>query len=142
MIVPDVNLLLYAEIAAFPEHIKAKRWWEKTLGGGDDVGIAPPALFAFIRIATNPRIFTPALDVKSALETVERWLARPNVRVLAAGPLHLDIAFRLLRALGAAGNLTTAAQLATYAIENTATLCSNDSDFARFGGLTWENPIA
>ena len=142
MIVPDVNVLLYAEIAAFPEHAKAKRWWEKLLGGSEEVGLPLPALFGFVRITTNPRVFTPALDVDAALVVVEAWLAQPNVRVLAPGPRHLEIAFRLLRGLGTAGNLTTDVQLAAYAIENVATLCSNDSDFARFGGLAWSNPLA
>jgi uncharacterized protein len=142
VIIPDVNVLLYAEIAAFAEHPKAKKWWEKLLGSGDEVGLPPPALFGFVRIATNPRVFTPALGVDAALGVVEAWLAQPNVRVLVPGPRHLEIAFRLLRGLGVAGNLTTDVQLAAYAIENTATLCSNDSDFARFGGLAWKNPIA
>ena len=142
MIVPDTNLLLYAEITAFPEHAAARAWWEATINGPDEVGIAPAALFGFIRIATNPRVFSPALDVDAALRRVEAWLARPNVRVLVPGPRHLEIAFRMLRALGTAANLTTDAQLAALAIENNATLASNDTDFGRFGGLTWLNPLS
>ena len=49
---------------------------------------------------------------------------------------------RALRKLGAAKNLTTDVQLAAHAIENQALLCSNDSDFARFQGLRWANPLA
>jgi predicted nucleic acid-binding protein len=33
MIVSDVNLLLYAEIDAFPQHPSARRWWEGVLNG-------------------------------------------------------------------------------------------------------------
>ena len=33
MIIPDVNLLLYAHLAAFREHAKAKTWWERALNG-------------------------------------------------------------------------------------------------------------
>lgn len=32
-------------------------------------------------------------------------------------------------------------QLAAAAIENGATLCSNDTDFGRFLGLSWVNPL-
>jgi toxin-antitoxin system PIN domain toxin len=141
MIVPDVNLLLYAELASFPEHPAARRWWEGALSGTEEVGLAPPAVFAFVRISTNPRIFDPPLSVDAAIDRVDAWLAQPNVHVLVPGPGHLEVAFRLLRTLGAAGNLTTDAQLAAYAIENGATLCSNDSDFGRFGGLTSANPL-
>lgn len=141
MIVPDVNLLLYAEIAAFPEHAAARRWWEGALAGGVDVGVTPPALFGFVRIATNPRAFDPPMAVDDAIDRMTEWLERPHVRVLTPGPRHVEIALALLRAIGTAGNLTTDAQLAAYAIEHNATLCSNDSDFGRFEGLRWENPL-
>jgi uncharacterized protein len=141
MIIPDVNLMLYAEVAAFPQHATARAWWLRQLGGENEIGLAPPAVFGFIRLVTNPRVLTPALAIDAALLRVEAWLARPNARVLAIGPTYLDIAFRLLRALGAAANLTTDAQLAAFAIENAATLCSNDRDFGRFAGLTWDNPL-
>ena len=141
MIVPDINLLLYAEIAAFPEHAAARKWWERLLSGTEEVGIAPPALFGFLRIATNPRVISPPLAVDDAIDRVTAWLAQPNVRVLQPGPKHLQIAFDLLRGLGTAGNLTTDTQLAAFAIENAATMCSNDTDFGRFVGLSWKNPL-
>ena len=39
------------------------------------------------------------------------------------------------------GDRDTDVQLAAHAIENQALLCSNDSDFARFDGLRWLNPL-
>jgi predicted nucleic acid-binding protein len=41
----------------------------------------------------------------------------------------------------AGGALTSDASLAVHAMENLATLCINDSDFARFPGLDWKNPL-
>jgi len=64
------------------------------------------------------------------------------VSILNPGPRHLDILERLLRELGIAGGLTTDAHLAALAIEHQCTLCSNDQDFSRFGGLRWENPLS
>jgi len=40
-----------------------------------------------------------------------------------------------------AGNLTTDAHLAAIAIEYQYELHSNDTDFARFPGLRWRNPL-
>lgn len=142
MIVPDINLLLYATITGFPEHVPARRWWEEILGGSVDVALTGPAIFGFVRIGTNPRIFDRPLGVDDALGRVQAWLDQPPVRFLLPGPRHLEIAFRLLRELGTAGNLTTDVQLAAYAIENQAELHSNDGDFARFPELRWRNPIA
>jgi predicted nucleic acid-binding protein len=48
----------------------------------------------------------------------------------------------LLEAVGTAGNLTSDAHLAAMAIEQGATLCSTDGDFARFPGIRYANPLA
>lgn len=141
MIVPDLNLLLYAEIDAYSEHEAARRFWEAALNGDRVVGIASVALFGFLRIATNRRIFKEPLALTDAMARVEKWLERPHVTFLLPGPRHLETAFRLLRSLGTGGNLTTDVQLAAHAIENQAELYSNDLDFGRFAGLRWVNPI-
>jgi toxin-antitoxin system PIN domain toxin len=142
MIIPDINLLLYAHVTSFPKHAAARTWWEAALSGNTDVGIVAPVAFGFIRIGTNPRVFDPPMSVDAAITHVESWLARPRVRFLAPGSRHLELAFGLLRALGAAASLTTDAQIAAFALENQAELHSNDTDFARFPGLRWVNPIA
>lgn len=142
MIVPDVNLLLYAEVAAFAEHAAARRWWEQLLSGQRQVGLAPASAFGFLRIATNRRVFGRPMAVADAIDRVQGWLDRPNVSLLVPGTEHLAIAFRLLRQLGAAGNLTTDVQLAAHAIEHQGEVHSNDGDFGRFEGLRWVNPLA
>jgi toxin-antitoxin system PIN domain toxin len=141
VIVVDVNLLLYAVVSGFPHHDSARRWWEKALNSTVPVGLCSPAVFGFLRIVTNPRILDSPLPVEAATRYVREWLDRPNVRFLAPGPKHLDIAFDLLRGAGTAGNLTTDAQLAALAIEYDAEMLSNDSDFGRFPGLRWTNPL-
>jgi hypothetical protein len=142
MIIPDVNLLLYACISAFQEHDRARSWLEALMNGEQDVGIAAPALFGFIRLSTNPRVFDPPIPVEDAVRRVEEWLALPHVHFLLPGPRHLELAFRLLRGMGTAGNLTTDVQLAALAIEHQAELHSNDTDFGRFPQLRWVNPLA
>jgi hypothetical protein len=142
MIIPDVNLLVYANIDAMPEHAAARRWMEAGLNGLEPFGLAAPALFGFIRVATSRRVFDPPLDLDDALARVEAWLARPHVTLLLPGPRHLEIAFALLRQLGTGGNLTTDVQLAALAIEHQAALHSHDTDFGRFPSLKWVDPIA
>jgi len=142
VIVPDVNLLIYAEVEAFPEHRAAREWWQRAVNGAENVGIALPAMFGFIRIVTNPRVLDPPMTVDAALNRVAGWLDRPTVRVLVPGPRHVEIAFGLLRSFGTAANLTTDVQLAALAIESGATIHSNDIDFGRFPGLEWRNPLA
>lgn len=141
MIIVDVNLLLYAVISGFPQHESARTWWERVLNGPQQVGLAGPALFGFLRIATNPRILTIPMSVTTAIGHVRGWLDQPNVHYLVPDARHLDLAFELLTGFGTAGNLTTDVQLAAYAIELDAELHSNDSDFGRFKALRWVNPL-
>jgi hypothetical protein len=141
LIVPDVNLLLYAEIDAFPHHAAARRWWEEALNGEKQVGIAPVCMFGFIRIATNRRVLTEPLPVDDAIDRVRAWLERPQAIFLIPGSGHLETAFRLLRSLGTGGNLTTDVQIAAHAAEYNGEVFSNDADFGRFDGVRWVNPL-
>lgn len=141
MIVPDVNMLLYAHVGGFAEHARARRWWEDLMNGQKEVGIAAPALFGFVRLVTSGRVFDRPLRVPEALARVDEWLARQHVRFAVPGPRHLEIAFGLLRELGTTGNLTTDTQLAALAIEHQGELHSNDADFSRFPRLRWVNPL-
>lgn len=140
MIVPDVNLLLYATINGFPDHSRARDWWEDALNS-ELVGLTSPAIFGFVRISCNARLFESPLTVEKATGYIREWLELPNVRILSPGPSHVDTALGLLQKAGSSGNLTTHAQLAAFAIEQDAELHSNDTDFGRFPGLKWINPL-
>lgn len=141
MIIPDVNLLLYATVTGFPQHRRAREWWESAVNSGADVGLTAPAVFGFLRLATNARVLESPMAVDDATEHIRDWLAQPGVELLIAGPRHLETALGMLENLGTAGNLTTDVQLAAYAIEQAAELHSNDTDFGRFADLTWVNPL-
>jgi toxin-antitoxin system PIN domain toxin len=141
VIIPDVNLLLYATISGFPQHERARVWLEDLLNGSDLVGLTSPALFGYIRIATSGRVLESAMTASDAVGRVREWLAQPNARFLVPGPRHLAIAFDLLATTGTGANLTTDIQLAAYAIEQGAELYSNDADLGRFAGLRWVDPL-
>lgn len=141
MIVVDVNLLLYAVVTGFSQHVPARTWWETTINSAGEVGLAAPAVFGFLRLVTNRRVLESPLPGDQAIGHVRDWLARPNVRFLAPGPAHIEIALRMLAGLGTAGNLTTDVQLAAFAIEHRGEVYSNDTDFARFADVVWVNPL-
>jgi uncharacterized protein len=141
VIVPDVNLLLYAVISGFPQHRRAREWWESSVNSGTRIGLTHPAVFGFLRIVTNGRVMQVPVPVDAAVGYVQEWLAEPNVELLIPGSRHLGIALDLLLEIGTAGNLTTDVQLAAYAIEHGGQIHSNDTDYARFADLTWVNPL-
>jgi toxin-antitoxin system PIN domain toxin len=142
VILPDVNLLLYAIDEAAPRHAQARGWLEEALSGTEEVGFAWAVLLGFVRISTNPAAFEDPLDGAQAFAYAEEWLARPVASTLSPGPGHIALMRQLLQPLGVAGNLTSDAHLAALAIEHGAELCSSDTDFARFEGLRWRDPIS
>lgn len=141
MIFPDVNLLLYAYHPTVPQHAAARRWLGDLMNDDEEVALTYVSVFGFLRLTTNRRIVTSPFTPEAAMTVVEGWLARPHVRFVVPGPRHLEIAFNLLRQAGTAGNLTTDAQLAALAIEFQGEVHTNDSDFSRFPGLRWRNPL-
>lgn len=142
MIVPDINLLVYAYNADAPQHPKAREWVEETLNGSEAVGLPWAVACGFIRITTTPRILVEPMEPTEALAHVRDWLRCPGVSVLDPGPRHLDIVERLLEEIGTAGPLTTDIHLAAIAMEYQCMLASTDQDFGRFSGLNWVNPLS
>jgi toxin-antitoxin system PIN domain toxin len=141
MIIPDLNLLLYAYNRGAADHLPAKAWWEQLLRSGYPVGIPWIVVLGFLRLSTTRGVFATAATPAAALRRVESWFVQPVVTVLNPGARHLSI-LRTNLAVTAGGALTTDAHLAALAIEHQAELHSNDADFARFPGLRWRNPIA
>jgi len=142
VLIPDVNILLYAYDLDAPQHQLAQKWWENTLQQPHPVGLAWATSIGFIRISTQRRIFARPLRVSDAIANVRSWLASPQVQVVTPGDRHGEILFELLTKVGTAGNLMSDAHLAALAIEYQAELVSTDADFARFPGLRWFNPFA
>lgn len=141
MILPDINLVLYAHNRASPFHLAAKGWWETTLSGQRPVALCWAVMLGFIRLSTLRTVFQEPLSASAACSQVRAWLAQPQVTVLEPGSRHASILFGLLESLGTAGSLTTDAHLAALAIEHQCELQSTDADFARFPGLRWRNPL-
>lgn len=141
MIIPDVNLLVYAVFDGYSFHDRAVTWLNEALSGTEEVGLTTPAIFGFVRLGTSARVHVQPLSVAEAGSHVREWLARPNVRFLAPGAEHVRLALALLDQVGTGANLTTDAQLAAYAMEFGGTIHSNDADFGRFTGVRWVNPL-
>ena len=138
----DANLLLYAIDEASPYHERAKPWFEQALSGTETVAFAWPVLLAFVRLATNPRVFAAPLSVEDSLDYVDAWLEQPVATIVHPTNRHGSVLRDVLLPLGTAGNLTSDAHLAALSIEHGADLCSADGDFARFPGVRWFNPLA
>ena len=142
MILVDTNLLLYAHVSSYREHRDAREWFKEQLSGSAMVGLPWQCLLGFVRLLGNPKIYSRPVPISESWKQVRQWLALDTVWIPEPTERHADILGDQLLAAGRNFNLVTDAHLATLAIEHGLTLCSADTDFARFPTLRWTNPLA
>ena len=142
MILIDANLLVYARISDYAQHEPARRWLDERLNGQARVGLNWASLLAFYRISTSRRIFEEPLSVADAWSQVEAWLDQPTSWIPEATFRHRQVLAEWVKEVRFSGRLTPDAHLAALAVEHNLTRCSADSDFMRFPGLKWQNPLA
>lgn len=141
MILVDANILIYAHLASFPQHQVSRDWLDQQLNGTGKVGLPWPSVLAFLRISTNPRLYSRPEPMADAWRQALDWLALDVVWVPEPTDRHAEFLGELLAVPGVHGNLVSDAHLAALAMEHGLTLCSADGDFARFPGLRWLNPL-
>jgi hypothetical protein len=140
-VIVDANILLYAADRGSKFHAPAAAWMEDALNGPARVGLPWPSLTAFVRIVTHPRASSSPLTPQEAWSVVDDWLAAGAAWIPVAGARHAEVFRRLVIDGDLRGNLVPDAHLAALAIEHGVGICSADSDFARFPGLDWVNPV-
>lgn len=141
MILVDANLLLYAKLADVPQHAAARAWLEGELNGSGRVGLPWESLTAFLRIATNPRIFPRPMSAADAWAQVEEWLSLTNVWIPLPVSTHAALLGRLILDTSATAKRIPDAHLAAIALGHGLTMCSADADFRAFKGLKVLNPL-
>lgn len=142
MIVPDLNLLLYAYDASSPFHARARDWWRTCLSGTEAVGLTHAVVFGFVRVGTSARVYQDPWTLAEASAHVRAWLARRAVRLLLPDVDHVERVLDLLHSAGSAGgNLVTDAQIAALALQHDADVHTADRDFMRFKGLRCRFPL-
>jgi toxin-antitoxin system PIN domain toxin len=139
-LIVDANVLLYAVDDRSPFHTSAHSWLEAAMNGVERVGLPWVSLMAFQRIITHPRATANPLTATDAWSYVTDWLDADQAWIPVSGSRHRDILGTLLVGGDVRGNLVTDAHLAALAIEHGTSICSFDSDFARFTGVRWVSP--
>lgn len=141
MIVPDLNLLVYAHTTGAPLHEPARLWWEDLVNGTERVGVPWIVAAGFVRLLTHPNVLSNPVAPEHVVDLMAEWFRSPSVTPLNPGTQHLAIFRNMLVNVGVGRNLVTDSHIAALAIEHQAEVHSNDSDFARFPGLRWHNPL-
>ena len=141
MILIDANILIYAHVNSFAQHVRAREWLDQQLNAAAPVGLPWASVLAFLRLVTNPRVFERPEPMRDAWQQVGTWFSSETAWVPQPTERHAELLGEFLAAPGVHGNLVPDAHLAALAVEHGLTLCSTDGDFARFERLRWVNPI-
>jgi len=136
VIIPDLNVLLYAVDRSSVRHGEAKAWLEETLNRGDEeLGFPWVVHLGFLRLTTSKKVFPRPLSIDEACAWLDHLHSHPALVPLDPGQAHAGILRHLLLSAGTGGNLVTDAHLAALAMEQDAVLATGDRDFLRFPGL-------
>ena len=141
MILPDVNVLVYAHREDTPNHTAYREWLESVINSDQAYGMADLVLSGFLRVVTHPRVFDHPSGLDQALAFVAAVRNQPNCVLVQPGPRHWAIFEQMCRTASVRGNLVPDAYLAALAIESGSEWITTDRDFSRFPQLSWRHPL-
>jgi toxin-antitoxin system PIN domain toxin len=142
MILPDVNVLIYAFRQDVPQHAICRRWLAGVVASESRFGLSPIVLSAVVRVTTNPRSHKMPSAIDEAFGFCEDLLGQPHCQIVEPGDRHWGIFKRLCVETDTRGSRVTDAWFAALAIEWGCEWITFDRDFARFPGLKWQVPEA
>lgn len=143
MILPDVNVLVYAHRADSRLHEPCRDWLQGLVEGDDEIALVDTALAGTVRVVTNRAAFADPTPVAHAVAFVEWVASAARARWISSG----DETWRQFRRFaepdaGIAGNRVPDAYLAAVAVTHGARLATADRGFARYPGLRFFDPAS
>jgi len=141
VVLPDVNVLVYAHREDVQNHAAYRAWLESAVNGDEAYGMSEWVLSGFVRVVTHAKVFNKPTRLADAIAFADQLREQPNSVKVEPGARHWDIFRRLCTTVGARGNLIPDAYLAALAIESGCEWITTDRDFSRFRGLRWRHPL-
>ena len=141
MMLPDVNVLVYAFRRDSARHQEYRAWLQAVVDGPNAYGVSPQVLASVLRICTHPKIYRQPSTLTDTLSFCEALLEPAHSTLIHPGDRHWSIFADLCESSGASGNLVQDAWFAALAIEHGCQWISTDTDYSRFRGLRWERPF-
>jgi toxin-antitoxin system PIN domain toxin len=136
----DVNIVLAAHRDDHPHHTPVRRWFEEMLTGEERFAVPALVWAAFLRLATNRRIFEVPTPRPEAFAFIDATCAQPRHLTVGPGPRHLTLLRSLCDEADASGDLIADAVIAAVAVEHGCQVVTLDRDFARFSSVRHTRP--
>lgn len=140
MMLPDVNVLIYAFRKDVPQHKLCNAWLTALVASDARYALSTLVTSALVRITTHQQAQGQASSMAEAFGFCDYLLEQPNCSVVEPGERHWNIFRRLCIDTETRGRNVTDAWFAALAIEHGCEWITLDRDFARFPGLKWSVP--
>lgn len=139
----DTNVLVYAHVAALPDHGVVREFLAGQLARRDvTLVVTPGVLHEFVHVVTDPRRFQPPVGMGEALALARLYLGRANVECVATDAEALADALTLVDRHGLGrkrlADTLLAATLLRHGVRQLVTC--NPSDFEAFASLQIVDP--
>lgn len=141
MIIPDVNLLVYAYNSSSFHHLKARSWFEDLIHRQVTIFLPWIISLSFMRLMTHRSVLSAPMDSVDCFNIINSWYELENVQQADLGIKGLENFKKFTIDIKPAGNLFYDTFLASLAKELNAVIHSNDADFSRFQGIRFLNPL-
>jgi toxin-antitoxin system PIN domain toxin len=138
VLIPDINMLVYAHREEMPHHPAARQWLEQVLEQGSPFGVPDLVFAGFVRLVTQ-RPFDPVTPLQTAFDFCRTIMRAPGYVRVTTGERHWELFESLCCRCHVQGADTTDAFLAAIALERGAVWVTFDHDFRQYPGLTWRN---
>jgi toxin-antitoxin system PIN domain toxin len=132
MLMPDVNILIYAHRREDPDHEFYRKWVEELANGPELFAISPLVASAFVRIVTHPAFRPFPTPLEQAMAAIGSLIALPSCVIPGLGEKHWMLFCQLCRDSAAYGKIVADAQHAAVALGNGCTWVTRDGDFEKF----------
>ncbi len=141
MMLPDVNVLIYAFRRDSTRHAEYRAWLQGVVDGPNAYGVSPQVLASVLRICTHPKIYRQPSTVAETLAFCEALLEPVHSTLIQPGERHWPIFADLCASSKVSGHLVQDAWFAALAIEHGCQWISTDADYDRFRELRWQRPF-
>jgi toxin-antitoxin system PIN domain toxin len=141
VIIPDVNVLVYAYRADSPSHHTYREWLSRAVVDRDAVGLTDVTAAGFVRVVTNRKVFGDPSPVGDAVEFVSRLLEAPQVRWVGESRSSWQRFGQIAHEdAGVVGNRVPDAYIAAIAMAHGARIATTDRGFGRYSGVQFFDP--
>jgi toxin-antitoxin system PIN domain toxin len=134
MLMPDVNILIYAHRREDPDHEFYRQWMERLANGREPFAVSALVAVAFVRVVTHPAFQPRPTPLHQAIAVIDSLAALTNCLMPRPGEQHWNLVKMLCEASSARGKLVADAQHAAIALEHGCTWVTRDADFEGFRG--------